>query len=72
MEALKEAAERTGGMVSYIGDWHSHPPGHSAAPSQHDLIQLAHLALGMADDGLPAIQLIVGERDMHILQAEVK
>ncbi|NAP06946.1 JAB domain-containing protein [Pseudomonas sp. BS3767] len=72
VEALKEAAERTGGMVSYIGDWHSHPPGHSAAPSQHDLIQLAHLALGMADDGLPAIQLIVGERDMHILQAEVK
>lgn len=72
VEALKEAAKRTGGMVSYIGDWHSHPPGHSAAPSQDDLIQLAHLALGMADDGLPAVQLIVGERDMRILQAEVK
>lgn len=70
--ALEDAAKRTGGMVSYIGDWHSHPPGHSAAPSQDDLIQLAHLALGMAGDGLPAVQLIVGERDMRILQAEVK
>jgi integrative and conjugative element protein (TIGR02256 family) len=70
--ALEDAAKRTGRMVSYIGDWHSHPPGHSAAPSQDDLIQLAHLALGMADDGLPAVQLIVGERDMRILQAEVK
>lgn len=72
IEALQEAAKRTGGMVSYIGDWHSHPPGYSAAPSQDDLIQLAHLALGMADDGLPAVQLIIGECDIQILQAEVR
>jgi hypothetical protein len=71
-ETIKEAAARTAGIVGYIGEWHSHPPGHSAFPSGHDLVQLIHLALGMADDGLPAVQLIVGEHDLQILRGTVK
>jgi len=67
-EAVKDAATRTAGVVGYIGEWHSHPPGHSASPSRQDLVQLVHLALGMADDGLPAVQLIVGEHDLQLLQ----
>ena len=72
VEQLKDAAKRTAGMVGYVGEWHSHPPGHSASPSRHDLAQLVHLALGMADDGLPAVQLIVGEQDLQILQGAVQ
>lgn len=72
IEAVKDASARTAGMVNYIGEWHSHPSGHSALPSRHDLVQLIHLALGMADDGLPAVQLIVGEHDLQLLQGEVK
>ncbi len=71
-EAVKDAGARTAGMVNYIGEWHSHPPGHSASPSRHDLVQLIHLTLGMSDDGLPAVQLIVGEHDLQLLQGEVK
>ncbi|AIJ46960.1 hypothetical protein O987_14220 [Comamonas testosteroni TK102] len=71
-EAVAEASRRTAGVVGYIGEWHSHPQGHSASPSRDDLVQLVHLALGMADDGLPAVQLIVGEQDLQILQGEVK
>ncbi|MBC3926751.1 ThiF family adenylyltransferase [Undibacterium sp. CY21W] len=71
-EAVAEASRRTAGIVGYIGEWHSHPPGCSASPSRDDLVQLAHLALGMADDGLPAVQLIVGENDLQILQGAVK
>jgi len=71
-EAVAEASRRTAGIVGYIGEWHSHPPGHSASPSRDDLVQLVHLALGMADDGLPAVQLIVGEQDLQILQGVVK
>ena len=37
-----------------------------------DIEQLVHLTLGMAEDGLPAIQLIVGEQDLHLLQGEVR
>lgn len=49
-----------------------HPRGHSANPSRDDLIQLAELSLGMHDDGLPALQLIVGENDIQVLQGMVK
>lgn len=69
--AVEQASKRTSGVVSYIGEWHSHPPGHSASPSSDDLIQLIHLALGMDDDGLPAVQLIVGDDDIQVLQGKV-
>lgn len=68
-DAVAEAHRRTNGVVGYIGEWHSHPPGCSASPSGDDLVQLAHLAHGMLDDGLPAVQLIIGEEDIRILQA---
>ncbi|MBU1816037.1 MAG: Mov34/MPN/PAD-1 family protein [Gammaproteobacteria bacterium] len=70
--AVQEASARTAGIVSYVGEWHSHPRGHSAQPSRDDLIQLAELSLGMHDDGLPALQLIVGENDIQVLQGMVR
>jgi integrative and conjugative element protein (TIGR02256 family) len=70
--AVEVATRRTTGVVGYIGEWHSHPKGYSAAPSQDDLIQLAQLAVGMEDDGLPAVQLIVGEGDIQVLQGVVQ
>lgn len=70
--AVEDAAKRTAGVVGYLGEWHSHPPGHSGHPSQDDILQLVYLALGMADDGLPAVSLIVGEHDIQILQGEVR
>jgi integrative and conjugative element protein (TIGR02256 family) len=71
-KAVQEVSARTAGIVGYIGEWHSHPDGHSATPSHADLIQLAELSLGMHDDGLPALQLIVGENDIQMLQGTVK
>lgn len=71
-EAVRQASDRTAGMVSYIGEWHSHPPGNSAAPSMDDIWQLVHLTLGMADDGLPAVQLIVGEQEIRVLQGTAR
>jgi integrative and conjugative element protein (TIGR02256 family) len=65
-EAVKEASKRTAGVVGYIGEWHSHPPGCSTSPSDDDLRQLSYLTEKMAEDGLPAFSLIVGERDIQI------
>ncbi len=70
-ETVAEASRRTAGIVGYIGEWHSHPRGHSASPSRDDFIQLVHLALGMSADGLPAVQLIVGENDIQVFQGTV-
>lgn len=71
-DAVNEASRRTAGIVGYIGEWHSHPRGQAATPSRDDFVQLVHLALGMSDDGLPAVQLIVGEGDMQVLQGTVR
>lgn len=68
VDAVNEATRRTAGVVGYVGEWHSHPRGHSAKPSGDDIIQLVHLSFGMANDGLPALQLIVGEKDIQIIQ----
>jgi integrative and conjugative element protein (TIGR02256 family) len=67
-EAVKDAADRTAGVVGYIGEWHSHPKNHSASPSGQDFAQLIYLALGMSDDGLPGVQLIVGEHDIQVFK----
>ncbi|MBS0166216.1 MAG: Mov34/MPN/PAD-1 family protein [Nitrospira sp.] len=67
-ETVREASRRTAEIVGYVGEWHSHPKGHSASPSSDDLLQLVRLARGMAADGLPAVQLIVGEKDFQALQ----
>lgn len=70
-EAVSEAGRRTANIVQYIGEWHSHPSGYSARPSTDDSIQLVYLALRMAEDGLPAVQLIVGDGEFFVLQAAV-
>lgn len=70
-ERIAEISRRTNGVVGYVGEWHSHPRGHSARPSTADLTQLAHLAKQMADEGLPAVQLIVGEKDISLIQGTV-
>lgn len=72
LSAVQEASARTAGIVGYVGEWHSHPQGHSAKPSRDDLIQLAEITMGMHRDGLPALQLIVGEKDIQVLQGTVK
>jgi hypothetical protein len=69
-ELLADAATRTANIVGYIGEWHSHPRGHSANASRDDVVQLVGLALAMVEDGLPALQLIVGETDINVSLAE--
>lgn len=66
LEQLEECHRRTHRMVSYVGEWHSHPPGHSNAPSSIDGVLLAKLAVQLSQDGMPAIMAIVGEDGLGI------
>lgn len=60
---------RSAGQVGYIGEWHSHPPGHTALESGADVWQLLYLGAQLKRDGLPALMLIVGEQDEQWLMA---
>ncbi len=71
-ESVTNANHRTAGIVSYIGEWHSHPTGCSVMPSGDDLEQVAYLIENMATDGLPAIQIIVGDNEFSVIFGENK
>jgi len=70
--AVKRVSERTGGIVNYVGEWHSHPPRSSARPSTADMEQMASLASALHQDGLPALMLIVGEDEERWMAGEVR
>ncbi len=63
--AVREAEERTGGQIWYIGEWHSHPDGYSSDPSNHDYELFAWLHDHLGKDGLPPVMLIVGEKELR-------
>ena len=60
---VKEIGEITDGQLGYLGEWHSHPRGHTPSPSKDDRKAFAWLQEHMDLDSLPAVMLIVGERD---------
>lgn len=67
MDSVTEANRRTANIVQYVGEWHSHPPGHKTKPSHDDFFQLIYLATGMAHEGLPALQFILGDNDFSVM-----
>lgn len=60
-EIVNSAHKRTNGIVTYIGEWHSHPPGVSSSPSKLDTELVNDLAYKLYENGQPGIILIVGE-----------
>ena len=69
--SLQEVARRTANIVGYIGEWHSHPPSVSAKPSQIDQCLIKKLSEILAQDGLPALILIVGEAEFSLSVREI-
>lgn len=63
---LEEVRRRTAGMVRFVGEWHSHPRGHSARPSRDDLGLIQAMGQALAQDGDPALMLIVADDDVTV------
>lgn len=66
-EILTEAKKRTAGIVTYLGEWHSHPGGCRTTPSGFDQTLLHHLTEQLAKDGHPALMAIAGDKDISFL-----
>ena len=64
---LAAASDRTLGQLRYVGGWHSHPPGASAAPSPTDLVQLDWLAATLGMEALPGLMLIAAEDGVEVM-----
>lgn len=62
----------TGGELSYVGEWHSHPDGHGSDPSDDDRSAHQMIVDEMGKTGLPGVVLIQGEgREPSFLMQEV-
>jgi Prokaryotic homologs of the JAB domain len=62
--AVRAATMRTGSQLQYIGEWHSHPDGHTAEPSEDDLKLFSWLQDYTRQDGYAPVMLIVGETEL--------
>ena len=60
-EQLEMIDQVTGGMLQYVGEWHTHPDGYSTNPSGDDRKVFSWLAEHMATEGLPPVMAIVGQ-----------
>ena len=63
---LNDVAGRTANIVGYVGEWHSHPRHCTATPSVTDRRHIGRLAEVLAQDGQPALMIIVGDHDFSI------
>jgi len=58
IEHIETVSDR---MLTYIGEWHSHPPNCSANPSPDDIQAFLWLAKVLNESGMLSLMLIVGE-----------
>jgi len=63
-DILDECHKRTAGVVTYVGEWHSHPPSYGALPSKDDVGQLGFLTSSMQIEGMPALMMIIAESSL--------
>jgi hypothetical protein len=54
-------ADRSGGQVGYIGEWHSHPDGVSCLPSDYDAALFGWIGEQLTPEGKPGLMAIVCE-----------
>jgi len=66
IDAVEKAGIRTASIVEYIGEWHSHPRKVPTSPSLDDFGLLLYLTQNMEADGLPALMVIVGDKDISV------
>ncbi|AXA67835.1 Mov34/MPN/PAD-1 family protein [Pseudomonas oryzihabitans] len=60
---IESVAEASAGRLHYVGEWHSHPAGAPARPSDDDEEVYSHLKRHIDPAGSPYVMAICGERE---------
>lgn len=63
---LKTLSDRTMGNISYVGEWHTHPPGSGSLPSTTDQEFLQKMRAQTRLEDAPALMLIGGEDGIRV------
>ena len=66
-KTIKQLQERTLNNLTYIGEWHCHPPKYGSAPSSDDRKLLCWIDCVLEYAEAPAIMLILGDDGMRLV-----
>ncbi len=66
---VDDLAKATAGRLQYVGEWHSHPDGAAARPSDDDEGVFAYLHKQLAPPGAPYAMLICGSEETWLRTA---
>lgn len=71
-ELYERIEQRTGGALSYLGEWHSHPDGMTVQPSSDDYQLFQWLKNLLHGEGIPPVMLIVAETEERLFIDEME
>lgn len=57
----------TAGNLTYVGEWHSHPPGASTRPSGDDRVLLKWIAKNLGFCDVPPCMIIAGDNELRVV-----
>ena len=63
LEQVLKATKATGGMLQYVGEWHSHPDGYGAHPSGYDRNVFAWIREKTQEDGYQPVMAIIADHE---------
>jgi integrative and conjugative element protein (TIGR02256 family) len=66
-KTLETVEARTATNLTYIGEWHTHPPGYSSRPSADDRILLRWISDVLLFSDVPPLMLIAGHDGLRVL-----
>lgn len=64
--SLKAIEQATAANLSYVGEWHTHPPGHSSQASSDDALLMRWIGTDVQFSDLPALMMIGGDNEIRI------
>ena len=69
-KTLVDIETSTAGNLTYVGEWHTHPPGHASNPSADDKVLLRWIGDVLAFSDVPPLMAIVGEDGVRLLMGQ--
>ncbi len=63
LDQVLQAKRATGGMVQYVGEWHSHPSGYGPDPSDFDHNMFSWIGEKTQEEGYQPVMAIISDRE---------
>jgi integrative and conjugative element protein (TIGR02256 family) len=71
-QEISDVLDRTLNNLTYVGEWHSHPPSHGSQPSADDDVLLRWIGDQLKWSEAPALMLIAGEDGLRVVLLDKK